>query len=617
MSLSSCLHHECDVLFYAERSLHLPYLEPIHDYLKKNYPHLDLLFAAPTYIATSMDEAGVGLSEYEIQRISKKGNFCPDSSKIQARIAVVADVCHLRIPHISRVINVGHGLICKGLYYCRSNIIRRENLSEMMCVPGPWHKKRLKDNVFIPIEVTGFIKSDLLFGPDSSNREKFCTKYNINPDKKILLYAPTYNKELSSIPSIKDNIVKLVNKDTNLIIKLHHMTPPEWKEMYKKIAGNNDNILYLKDNEYSSMMHAADVMVSDVSSIFVEFMLLDKPVVLFNNPELINFPDYNPNNIEYKIRDAVQEADTFPQLQQEIEKALENSQMLSAQRRHYIEELDYGQDGQSAGRAGEAIYSRLDQKNYISRQKNSYSIFLLLDEEDDNKVVQETLRQIADKSSQHSIEIFPVCNSESVKFSWQEQKIPIMAVENETLKLNRALSLARGNMGVILKPGWYLSDNWLKWLNNHFLWNQGTGMVKAAQDINLVRSAFDNVLSDARPPVLCKSMSAALLNLCIGRASVNDRLTSSCAMIPLPVLKACTEAVPEIFNGDILQNLDMLVTNMGLMSLTALDTLIYPMDQQFFIWDKQALMDAVAMLKKEGLMDEAVKLMQKNHQLFS
>lgn len=617
MSLSPYLHHEYDVLFYAERSLHLPYLEPIHDYLKESYPHLDLIFSAPPYIATNIDEAGVGLSECEIQRISKKGNFCPDSSKIQARIAVVADVCHLRIPHISRVVNVGHGLICKGLYYCRNNVIRRENLSEMMCVPGPWHKRRLEENVFIPIEVTGFIKSDLLFGPASSNRENFCTEHNINPDNKILLYAPTYNKELSSIPSIKENIVKLVNKDTNLIIKLHHMTPPEWKVMYKDIAGNNDNILYLTDNEYSSMMHAADVMISDVSSIFVEFMLLDKPVVLFNNPELINFPDYNPNNIEYRIRDAVQEADTFPQLQQEIEKALDNPQMLNAQRRHYIEELDFGQDGQSAGRAGEAIYSRLDQKNYISRQKNSYSIFLLLDEEDDNKLVQETLRQIADKSSQHSIEIFPVSSSDSGTFSWNKQTCPIMANDNETFKFNKALSLARGNMGVILKPGWHFPDNWLKWLNNHFLWNQETGMIKAVQELNLIRSAFENVLSDARPPVLCKSMSAALLNLCIGNASMNDRLTSSCAMIPLPVLKACTEAVPEIYNGNILDNLDMLVTNMGLMSLTALDTLIYPMEQQFFIWDRQALMEAVGMLKKEGLMEEAVKLMKDNSQLFN
>ncbi|RQD64713.1 MAG: hypothetical protein D5R98_03870 [Desulfonatronovibrio sp. MSAO_Bac4] len=486
-----------------------------------------------------------------------------------------------------------------------------------MCVPGPWHKRRLEDNVFIPIEVTGYIKSDMLFGPDAVNKSKFCMDMNIDPEKKIILFAPTFNEELSAIPVIKDKVSELTGPDRIVMVKLHHMTDPYWIKMYQNMAREHPDIIYLDDTDYSGMMHAADVMVSDVSSMFIEFMFLNKPVVLYKNPRLEEYPSFNPNNIEYRVRDAVQEADTFPQLQQEIERALENPQMLSARRKHYIEELDYGQDGQCAKRAGEAIYSRINQKNYIPRQKNSYSIFLLLDEENDNNLVQETLRQIADRSTQYFIEVFPVSNNDSGTFFWSKQTCPIMADDNEILKLNKALSLARGNMGVILKPGWHFPDNWLKWLNNHFLWNQEIGMVKAVQDLDIMRSAFKNVLSDAQPPVLCKSMSAALLNLCIGNASVNDRLDSSCAMIPLPVLKASVEAVPEIYNGDILKNLDLLVTNLGLTSLTALDTLIYPMEQQFFIWDKQALMEAVAMLKKEGLMEEAVKLMKDNSQIFN
>ncbi|WP_157493099.1 CDP-glycerol glycerophosphotransferase family protein [Desulfonatronovibrio magnus] len=617
MSYIPDLKQEYDILFYAERSLHLPYLEPIHDFLQTTYPHLKLIFSSPPYAPTSEDQSGVGLCKSDVQKLNHKGMFCHETSQIQAKIAVVADVCHLRIPHINRVVNVGHGLICKGLYYCRSNVTKRENLSELLCVPGPWHKRRLEDNVFIPIEVTGYIKSDMLFGPDAVDKSKFCMDMNIDPEKKIILFAPTFNEELSAIPVIKDKISELTGPDRIVMVKLHHMTDPHWVQMYQNMAREHPDIIYLDGTDYSGMMHAADVMVSDVSSMFIEFMFLNKPVVLYKNPKLEEYPAFNPNNIEYRIRDAVQEADTFSQLQHEVQKALDNPNMLSNKRKMYIEELDYGQDGQSAKRAGEAIYSRIDQKKYIPRQQQSYSIFLLLDESHDSSIVQATLEEISNKSSQHSIEIFPVSENDLDIFSLENSKYSIMANGCKTVKFKQSLAMARGSMAVFLYPGWHFPDNWLKWLNNHFLWNQGTGLVKAVQDINLIRSTFENTISDTKLPVLCKSMSVAILNLCIGKAEVNDGLPSSCAMIPLPVLRASVEAVPEIYNGEILKNLDIFVTNMGLTSLTALDTLIYPIDQLFFIWDKQALMEAVTILKNEGLMEEAVKLMKENILRFS
>ena len=61
----------------------------------------------------------------------------------------------------------------------------------------------------------------------------------------------------------------------------------------------NPNIFYLEDADYSGMMHAADLMISDVSSIFIEFLLLDKPVILFDNPRLKEFPLYRAEDIEY------------------------------------------------------------------------------------------------------------------------------------------------------------------------------------------------------------------------------------------------------------------------------------------------------------------------------
>ncbi len=604
-----------DILFFAERSLHLPYLEPIHDYLKTAYPHLKLCFSAPPYMPTTHDIAGVGLPDEDIVRIGQKALFHPDSAQILAEMAVIADPCHLSIPHISRVVNVGHGLTCKGLYFCRDNITRRENLSEMMCVPGPWHKRRLEENVFIPIEVTGYIKSDLLFGPEAVDKSKFCADMDINPEKNVILFAPTFNEELSAIPVIKDEISKLAGPESVVLIKLHHMTSPHWVEMYQYLAKENDNIMYLEDADYSGMMHTADVMISDVSSMFIEFMFLNKPVILYRNPRLEEYPNYNPNNIEYRIRDAVQEAESFSELQQEVQTALDNPEMLSSRRRHYIEELDFGQDGQSARRAGDAICSRLIKDTYSSRQEGCFSIFVMVDENTSQEILDKTLNDIADKSSQHSFEILPVGKG-SFSHKWSNSTCNVLTGDNQLLSFGKALNLARGNMSVFLKPGWSFPNNWLKWLNNHFLWNKGTGLVKATQDQEFIRFAFENLKTDTRPPVFCKSMSSVMLNLYIGNASVNDMLSSPCAMVPLPVLTACAGAVPSIFIGEAIANLDLLITNMGLASLSALDTIVYPTEQQFFIWDKEALLEIIERLKQEGLMEEAVEMINKFKNLF-
>lgn len=602
-----------NILFYAERSLHLQYLEPIHDYLKNTYPDLKLCFSAPPFVPTTKTMPGVGLPEKEINRIKEKTAFFSDSSHIQADLAVIADPCHLRIPHISRVVNVGHGLASKGLYFCRNNIIRRENLSEMMCVPGPWHKRILEENVFIPIKVTGYIKSDMLFGPDAVNKTEFCNQLNMDPEKQFILFAPTFNEELSSIPDIKDKISEFAGPDTYVMVKLHPMTDPLWVNMYKKLAKDNDHIVFLEDADYSGMMHAADVMISDVSSMFIEFMILNKPVVLYKNPKTEEYSEYDPNNIEYIIRKAVQEAYSFTQLQEEVEIALQNPQMLSRHRKKYIKELDYGQDGKSAIRAGEAIYSSItNYNNNTIKNKNCYSIFLLLDENDDKHTVEETVRQISENSVNHFIEYFFVSISGYETEALESQNPFIESYAHKIMTFPKALTMAKGNMSVIIKPGWNFPYNWLKWLHNHLLWNKNAGIVKAVQDINLIQSAFKKVIYDARPPVLCKSVSAALLNLCIGSVSINDNLDSSCAMLPLPVLIASIEAAPEILQGNIIKNLDIFFTNAGLLSLTALDTLVYPMNQRFFIWDRQALMEAASILKKEGLIKEAVELMERN-----
>lgn len=98
---------------------------------------------------------------------------------------------------------------------------------------------------------------------------------------KIVLYAPTWR---GAIGSVSDSIdlqlaaIKVIQQNLNekslLYVSLHHLTRKSIKEL-------PDNIRYVPDDiDMNIFLAAVDVMVSDYSSIFIDYLVLDKPVIL-------------------------------------------------------------------------------------------------------------------------------------------------------------------------------------------------------------------------------------------------------------------------------------------------------------------------------------------------
>ena len=92
--------------------------------------------------------------------------------------------------------------------------------------------------------------------------------------KKTVLYAPTFRRNTDL------NLTELINsidKDKfNLVIKLH----PLYRHVRNEAAGRSGVIF---DEEFSSFdwMSAADIIISDYSSLVVEATLADKPLYLY------------------------------------------------------------------------------------------------------------------------------------------------------------------------------------------------------------------------------------------------------------------------------------------------------------------------------------------------
>lgn len=102
--------------------------------------------------------------------------------------------------------------------------------------------------------------------------------------KRIVLYAPTFSKKLTSLPYLYDALKELAQtRDILLLMKFHPLEKKKWVTLYQGLADETENILYIDDHNISKHILVSDVMISDTSSVVHEFLLLDKPVITFRN----------------------------------------------------------------------------------------------------------------------------------------------------------------------------------------------------------------------------------------------------------------------------------------------------------------------------------------------
>jgi len=113
-------------------------------------------------------------------------------------------------------------------------------------------------------------------------------------EKRVLLYAPTWDETASFKRKGEEILVALSTTDCFLIVKPHPLCVTSMvgksgldlvtflKEKFPK-----KNYLLITDTPYN-IMPVADMMISDFSSISFEFTLLRKPLYLFEGNEIQN-----------------------------------------------------------------------------------------------------------------------------------------------------------------------------------------------------------------------------------------------------------------------------------------------------------------------------------------
>ncbi len=569
------------VLFYAERNLHLPFLEPIHDYMAAYYD-VQLAFAAPPYQQPRSGATGYGLDSPTTERLKAKSAFYEHPDEFQPDIIVVADTCFYPIRNKCRIVNVGHGLISKGWFYTDSPVVRRENIADLICVPGVWHKQILQKNIFVPIHVTGFIKSDALFRCGTYEISSFFRKHAIPENVKIVLFAPTFNDELSAVPCVKERICELIEEKTVVLIKLHNMTDPKWVNIYERLAKQEKNIFLIDDNDFTAAMTCADVMISDVSSAYVEFMLLDKPVVLFNNPMQRNYDQHDENNIEYKVRDAGIQVGSIEELKLAVKLSLADPDEYSQKRQSYAELINCKIDGKCAQRAARAIMQLATDDESRITDDVFFSIIMHCGQALSKEELHATLHEIQQKSAGLKYEIILTGH---ISTQWDIQNRNVRLCENNYLnqenKFDRALAEARGDFFVFLQPGTALPRLWLKWLYHYFKWHPDAGAVKALSQ----RDDYNRILEKAPPsqrPETLHDISEYFVHVLMGNevmAATVDNDTE-CIMIAKDAYQKLFVSGKEKLSGSTLEEMCAKMRDYGFTVWHALEVFVYPLHNQ-------------------------------------
>ena len=154
---------------------------------------------------------------------------------------------------------------------------KERGLFDLYCTEGPIRTAMLKPfeerRGYFRIRETGWPKLDALF-----KEPKNKTSY----DRPQILFGSTFTPHLSGAESLFTEIKRLSQTGQwQWLITLHPKMASETVARYRSLE--SENLSYFGTGSVLDLLHRADVIVSDNSSILQEFLLLKKPVVTFKN----------------------------------------------------------------------------------------------------------------------------------------------------------------------------------------------------------------------------------------------------------------------------------------------------------------------------------------------
>jgi hypothetical protein len=170
----------------------------------------------------------------------------------------------------------------------------------------------------------------------------------LDPGRPTVLYAPTYS-EASSLHLAGEAIIRALDATGfNVLVKLHDRSLDshprynggiEWKRRLAPLL-RPGRVHLVEGADCSPLLAAADLLVTDHSSVGFEYFVLDRPLLVFDAPDLARAARINPEKVEL-LRSAATVVRTPDELSAAAVSELIAPLRLSARRREVAEQMFY------------------------------------------------------------------------------------------------------------------------------------------------------------------------------------------------------------------------------------------------------------------------------------
>ena len=340
--------------FRAKKPMNYLMFEPVHRRLAVD-ARLDFRFYGELWgrkrdAAKLYEEAGAGPIRLMPDLVAR---YYPFDLYVSANLSVAA-----RWPRKSA--HIFHGVSFKN-----HSISVGARRYDAIFVVGPYMERQFVNWGILPegdprMRRVGMPKLDRMVD-GSLDREAILAGLGCRPDRPTVLYAPTWGPESSLDPMGEEVIRRLCGIGLNLVVKLHdnsfdpRNTRIPWREKLVELA--HPDLKVPVTHDVVPLLSAADLLISDASSVSYEYLLMDRPIIFLKFPGQLDRPVHPDEEtwgrkVGFTLEDARQIGPT-------IERALADSAIHHEIRQQAAQDLFF-HPGHATDRAVAEVYDLLE-----------------------------------------------------------------------------------------------------------------------------------------------------------------------------------------------------------------------------------------------------------------
>lgn len=179
-----------------------------------------------------------------------------------------------------------------GLSFRNRAVRTEQDHHDRYLVLGPYQHRRLLQRDVLSDDSrgvkVGFPKTDPLLD-GTLNRSETLAGLGLSGDRPVVMYAPTGAHD-NSLETFGEDLVRrmAVSTEYDFLVKPHDHPKAAINWFDRLSPLETDHLRLLRAADAMPALHASDLLVSDASSIANEYLLLDRPLVFLDVPELLS-----------------------------------------------------------------------------------------------------------------------------------------------------------------------------------------------------------------------------------------------------------------------------------------------------------------------------------------